>query len=384
MALGFAVTLAKAVPITIVEARSVTVRLETNVPGRIVVASINEEPPEQLSALPNLNNDLTPLLQVVPGAVAIGSAALGKVVIDGKGKDQQNARLDGVDATAMVDVPLGDSALDAVSGFQKPEAAYDVDNSGNKSKAFEPKFGPGTGTLIEGKTYGRIESWQAQLYAAHRNDFFNARNFFDYDGRNAIRRTRAGGKLGGPVQKNSFIYMGYEGVRGRAEQTIYEAVPADASCLCGSGPTAPLLSGFLPAGNSLVAGASLNPDFLVAKRRGRSSVQANVLDIRFDTTHERATSKLLTELPKNSDNFTLRFLRQVATNVVPDGVTARQQRQQIRFTDFLAEWKRLSSKGIIHDFKFGLNETAVRVDAEIPTSTNAALSESLMTISGTV
>src|SRR5437660_8718802 len=105
VALGFAVTLAKAVPITIVEARSVTVRLETNVPGRIVVASINEEPPEQLSALPNLNNDLTPLLQVVPGAVAIGSAALGKVVIDGKGKDQQNARLDGVDATAMVDVP---------------------------------------------------------------------------------------------------------------------------------------------------------------------------------------------------------------------------------------------------------------------------------------
>src|SRR5206468_6629931 len=134
-----------------------TITLRPSVAGLVFIAAIAEEQPEQLSALPNLNNDLTPLLQVVPGAVATGSSALGKVVIDGKGKDQQNVRFDGVDATAMVDAPSGDSALDAVSGFQKPEAAYDIDNSANKSKAFQPIFGPGTGTLTEGRTYGRIE-----------------------------------------------------------------------------------------------------------------------------------------------------------------------------------------------------------------------------------
>src|SRR5689334_11033513 len=33
---------------------------------------------QELSSLPNINNDLTPLLQLVPGAVAVGPASLGR------------------------------------------------------------------------------------------------------------------------------------------------------------------------------------------------------------------------------------------------------------------------------------------------------------------
>src|SRR6266516_1562595 len=53
-----------------------------------------ENTPEEISPLPNLYNDLTPLLQVVPGSVATGLAALGRVIIDGKVNDQQTIRLD--------------------------------------------------------------------------------------------------------------------------------------------------------------------------------------------------------------------------------------------------------------------------------------------------
>ncbi len=68
-----------------------------------------EEQQEQVSPLLNINNDLTPLLQVVPGAVATGPSAFGRVIVDGKGNDQQTVRLDGVDFTVLIEIRNGES-----------------------------------------------------------------------------------------------------------------------------------------------------------------------------------------------------------------------------------------------------------------------------------
>jgi len=154
---------------------------------------------QELSSLPNLNNDLTPLLQIVPGAVATGSASLGRVIVDGRGIDQQTARLDGVDFTSLVDFPSADAAINPVSSFQKPEVAGDLDRAATRSGAagYEPRYGPGTGSVSETSTFrGSRDNLVFQIFSDLRNNALNARNFFDYDGDNALRRTRFGGKVG--------------------------------------------------------------------------------------------------------------------------------------------------------------------------------------------
>jgi len=373
---GFRTLVVPGVEVSLDKAQSLDLSLELRAIGtEVQVVSVEAgERPEVLSALPNLNNDLTPLLQVVPGAIATSPSTLGKIVIDGKGKDQQTVRLDGVDATPLVELPSGDSALDVLSSFQKPEVAFDLDNSRpTQSRAFAPMFGPGTGTVVDGVSYRPPGSWTAQFYGEHRNDALNARNYFDYDGKNALRRSRFGARGGGPLPGDHlFIYFGYDGVRGRTERNIYEGVPADAACGdCGAGPTAALMRGFLPAGTAVLPGASLNPDFLVARRRARESVGSDTWDVRLDV---KPTSRLTP---------IFRYTRLAARNLVPDGVTGRRQRQDVLFNNALAQLI-VSGTNVVHDIKFGLNQTGARVAVELPPALPTPLTQSLLTVGGTV
>ena len=41
--------------------------------------------------------------------------------------------------------------------------------------------------------------WKFQLAEAMRNDALNAANFFDYEGKNGLRRHQFGGRGGGPL-----------------------------------------------------------------------------------------------------------------------------------------------------------------------------------------
>ncbi|MDQ3802626.1 MAG: carboxypeptidase-like regulatory domain-containing protein [Acidobacteriota bacterium] len=355
---------------------------------------------EELSALPNLNNDLTPLLQIVPGAVATGPSSLGRVIVDGKGNEQQTARLDGVDFTSQVDFPSADAAINPVGSFQKPEVAGDLDNSGAASGAFgfAPISGPGSGTVTEGVTYKGPESgWRAQFYGEHRNDALNARNFFDYDGKNALRRSRFGGKAGGPLfgSKSAFLFVAYDGWRGRTERNVYEAVPADAAGGAATGPLAQHMRSFLPPGTHIVPGASLNPDFVVARRRTRTEVESNAWDVRLDYfPFGPAPSLGPAGAPaKSRSPLTLRFTRQTAENQVPDGVTGRSQRQRFVFANALVGFRLVDNtrpvsgkppKEYGHHFRFGFNLTRVHVDTESVPPASSDLAQSLVTTGGTV
>lgn len=365
-----------------------------------------EERGDALSALPNLNNDLTPLLQIVPGAVAAGSSSLGRVIIDGKGNEQRTARLDGVDFISQIDFPSADAAINPVGSFEKPEVAGDLDSSKTRSGAFgfTSISGPGTGSVSESVTYrGTDAGWKLQLYGDHRNDVFNARNFFDYDGKNAVRRTRFGGKFGqsfGKANRLSFL-LAYDGWRGRTERNVYEAVPADALTVGATGPLAPYMRGFLPPGTHLMPGASLNPDFVVAGRRTRTTIDSNAWNLRLDYFPFRplpTASAAITEAPKALSAFTLRLTHQTAENSVPDGVTGRSQRQRFVFANGLIGLKLITHKKAIpseqepkpkpkqfgHNLRFGFNLTRAHMDAEINSSTSSDLAQSLITTGGTV
>jgi hypothetical protein len=345
--------------------------------------TLPEQGQEDLSALPNLNNDLTPILQVVPGAVPIGSSALGRIIFDGRGKEQQTVKLDTLDVTPLVDLPSGDSAIGVLDSFLKPSVALDpnpdrigvtevAETTDTKTGAFEPFYGPGTGVLVEGQTFRAPGSWTFQVYERLLNDALNARNTFDFEGKNGIRRNMFGGQAGGAIYPDkAFLFVGYEGIRGRTEQNIYEAVPTDALCRCGAGPVAPFLRGFLAPGTVFIPGASLNPDFLVARRRARSASGSNAWDARLDV-------KLS---PRNF--LTFRLTRQSAETNVPDGVTGRRQRQRLILMNALAKLT-LRRGDYTHVLKIGFNQPRVRVNTEVASTTDQSLLRSAITVGGSV
>ena len=363
-----------------------TVKMST---ASVAAPEVTTASREDLTALPNLNNDLTPILEVVPGAVATGPSAFGRVIIDGKGKDQQTSRLDGLDVTPLVELPSGDPVIGVLDGFLRPSVA--LDKATPVGGAFETRYGPGTGAVVEGTSLSGVvtqdwkRDWKFQLYERLLNDALNARNYFDYEGKNGLRRSMFGGRFGGRIVENrSFFFLAYEGVRGRTEQNVYEAVPADALCRCG-GPLAPFVGSFLPPGTEVKAPASLNPDFLVARRRVRTESTADSFDLRLDYTPFGGATVGGTSnaAPKAEDSMTLRLTHQGSDARVPDGVTGRLQRQRLDLTYFLFS-THLRTQNYSHDFRFGANRTRGRVAVELPAGTPTDLSRSLITLAGTV
>lgn len=367
------------VQVSIKSVVSLNIKLSPGVMETVVVTtSGTEDQSDALSALPNFNNDLSPILQNTVGAVATGSSALGRIILDGKGKDTTTIRLDGLDSTPQIDLPSADSWIDVSDGFQKPSVAFNSENPGTNSRAFTPQFGPGTGVVIDNVTLKADTTWRAQIYGEHLNNAFNARNYFDYFGKNGVQRTRFGGKTGGPLDKDArgLLYLAYEGIRGRTERSIFEAVPLEAVCRCGvDGVLGTLLGNYLPSGTVILPNASINSAFAVAQRRGLTSVEGNAFDVRFDQTFSQTPSTLKL--------LTLRYTPQSATNFVPDGITGRRQRQKLSFNNFLASF-RLETEKFVNTIKFGLNSTKVRIDSENTEPLPQQLERGLVNLGGSV
>jgi hypothetical protein len=356
-------------------------------------AEVGEDP---LEILTNIDNDLTLLRQIVPGAAAANAAALGRIVPDAKGKEGQTLRLDGLDVTPLTDLPTGDPVHSVLDTFLKTNVSlnsaltvthagaitFEPPGGGADTYAPSPMYGPGSGTLLEGISYkgtdGKVSKrWKFQLNEAVRNDALNAPNYFDAEGRNPLRRNQFGGKVGGPLfNDKGGLFFGYDGIRARSERAVYEAVPADAVCLCGGGPVATFLGGFLPPGTTIVPGdISKDKDFLVARRRVRATSDANAWDARFDQT-----------IPVGDGYFnslTLRFTRQAADFIVPDGVTGRRQRQGVTLSSGLVQFNMYRGDHE-HHLRFGVNQTRSFSFVEVPPTTDPSLTLSLITVGNTV
>jgi hypothetical protein len=395
---GFNKKLAAA-DVNVSRSEELSLLMDVGTPETVTISAVDDRE-DPLEDLPNINRDLTPLLQVIPGAAAANPTALGRIVTDAKGKEQQSQRLDGLDVTPLTELPSGDPALSILDSLAKNNVAINsvktLTYAGQLS--FEPPgggepiydlsrpYGPGTGTLLEGISYrgsdGAAGKWKFQLAEAMRNDALNARNFFEYEGRNPLRRNQFGGKAGGPLGGSASLFLAYDGIRAGAERNVYEAVPADAFCRCGGGPVAPLLGGYLPPGTSIVQGASNDAsNFLVARRRVRSSGDGNAWDARLDVAGVARAVTGVNDFV--ADLFTLRFTRQAAQFLVPDGVTGRAQRQGVVLAHGVARLA-FGKGNFSHELKFGINESRSYSLVDLPTTTDPRLAQSLVTVGGSV
>jgi hypothetical protein len=116
-------------------------------------------------------------------------------------------------------------------------------------------YGRYSGGVITATTKSGTNQFHGNVFAFHRNDNLDARNFFDYleDSRlPEFKRNQFGGTLGGPIIRDrTFFFGGYEGLRHRKGLSGVAVVPdanVHAGCLAGSGAQGNCPAGFRSVG----------------------------------------------------------------------------------------------------------------------------------------
>jgi hypothetical protein len=130
------------------------------------------------------------------------------------------------------------------SPFRLQSSLENVQEFRVESSNYPAEFGTGTGGQISVVTKSGGNQFHGAVFEYLRNDALDAANFFDnIIGQKApLRLNQFGGSLGGPlIKQKAFFFFSYEGYRLRAGLNSTEAVPGEASRICGP----PIGSGFI-------------------------------------------------------------------------------------------------------------------------------------------
>ncbi len=140
---------------------------------------------------------------------------------------------------------------------------FTVDNS-----TFSAQYGRNSGAIVNIATRAGTNQFHGELFDYVRNNFFDARNYFNRKGvpQSPFKRNNFGVDVGGPIRKDkTFFYLSYEGLRQRQGITIDQPVLTNAqraTALASGNPTTRQLLSVIPApnsGSSLFVGSATAP-----------------------------------------------------------------------------------------------------------------------------
>ena len=181
-----------------------------------------------IEQLPLNGRNYTDLALLQPGVLSFPHRDGGSVVAHGLGIsiNGQDPRsnvylLDGTLQNDFTNGPAGSAAgtalgMDTIREFRVQANAYSAE------------FGRNSGGQVNVLTKSGTNQFSGSAFQFHRNDAFDARNFFDVDEKPDFRRNQFGGTLGGPITANrTFFFVGYEALIERLGRTISTVVPDD-------------------------------------------------------------------------------------------------------------------------------------------------------------
>ncbi len=199
-------------------------------------ALVNTQTPElsylvgerAIRELPLNGRNYTDLALLQPGVLAFPHRDGGSVVAHGLGMsiNGQDPRsnvylLDGTLQNDFTNGPAG-SAASTVLGI---EAIREFRVEAN---TYGAEFGRNSGGQINALSKSGTNELHGSLFYFHRNDNFDARNFFDGARKPEFKRNQFGGSLGGPVSRDrSFYFFTYEALRENLGRTVSTVVPDD-------------------------------------------------------------------------------------------------------------------------------------------------------------
>ena len=197
-------------------------------------ALVNTQTPElsylvseqAIRELPLNGRNYTDLALLQPGVIGYAHRDGGSVVAHGLGMsiNGQDPRsnvylLDGTPQNDFTNGPAG-SAAGTVLGVET------IREFRVEANSYGAEFGRNSGGQINSVSKSGTNSWHGSAYEFHRNDNFDARNFFDGAKKPEFKRNQFGGSLGGPIQTDRlFFFFGYESLRENLGRTIRTVVP---------------------------------------------------------------------------------------------------------------------------------------------------------------
>ena len=250
---------------------------------------------QQIKDLPLNGRNIASLLALVPGAIDSGGASVSSIRFAGRGNDDSNFRLDGIDATGIrAQNPNANLRLqistESIAEFKVATLLYGADTGGTAGGQVELISKSGTNNFHGG------------VFDFLRNDYFDTKGPFDKKVPN-LRLNDFGASLGGPIVKNrTFFFGSYEGLRQRVAQTLVATVPSEsfrAAVLATSPALAPFIAAY-PHGNSTVlstntiqyvssTGTQNVEDSYLARGEHRFN-DNNTMFIRYNIDHATITS----------------------------------------------------------------------------------------------
>ena len=173
----------------------------------------------------------------------------------GQREDTVNFMINGINLNDMVQNQITfQPTINTVAEFK-------ADNS-----TFSADYGRSSGSIVNIATRSGTNAFHGEAYNYLRNQFFDARNYFNpqytvsgaHIRQSQFIRNQFGGDVGGPVWKDhTFFFLSYEGTRQRQGETVNAGVPPAGSV--GADSTINALLKLLPganSGNNFVGSAS--------------------------------------------------------------------------------------------------------------------------------
>ena len=193
--------------------------------------------------LPLNGRNYTDLAFLQPGVIAYPNRDGGSVVAHGlaasiNGQDPRSNvyLLDGTTQNDFTNAPASSAAGTSLGVETIREFRVEAN-------AYSSEYGRNSGGQINVVSKSGTNDYHGGVYYFHRNDNFDARNFFDGATKPEFRRNQYGGTIGGPIRKEKvFFFFGYEALKESLGKTITTVVP-DLNAR----------AGILPGGNVMVS-----------------------------------------------------------------------------------------------------------------------------------
>ena len=176
----------------------------------------------QIQDLPVNGRYWADLESLAPGAISSGTGTQDTIRFSGLSQEDNNFRLDGVDATGLnhqfVKTPMrAEFPMESLAEFKASSAVYSAD------------IGSMAGGQISMVTKSGTNSFHGTLYEYLRNSYFDATAWGLNQTLSPFKMNQFGASLGGPIIHNKlFFFANYEGVRQSFDSQLQATVPSQA------------------------------------------------------------------------------------------------------------------------------------------------------------
>lgn len=314
-----------------------------------------------IAQLPVNGRNYTDLMSLLPAVTPFPHRDNGSVVAHGlamsvNGQDPRANvyLLDGTLLNDFTNGPAGSAAgtalgMDTVQEFRL------------ESNTYSAEYGRNIGGQINAITKSGANVLAGSLFAFHRNDVLDARNYFDTGDKPQFVRNQFGGTMGGALRQDRlFFFAGYEALLENLGRTIVTTVPDDNARL-----------GLLPGGVTIPVNPAVAPYLNEFPRANGDNLGGGLARYTFPFDQKLdqhfAQARLDAVLANGAQAF-VRYTFDDAAQRLPTDFPQFPRTFVSRNQFVTAEYRQALSGSMFHTARFGYSRTRIGQEAEANTT----------------